>query len=303
MMMKMNMDMNLNTTSTMMQKDTMHMDMDSMQTNNAYSSSSSTFCQDTMMSMNMYMNGFEFSLIDSQSKPCLNFFFSNCTLNTRNKFILAMICAICLGMSIDGLAKVKRNYLSSLEEVRHHDNAKQQKQDDVQQQQNSKQPYHSIQIKITLTLFQGIQAFLGYLLMFNPMTYSIELLFSVLFELGLGYFLFGSHEFLLNVSSEEGGNHNSGNGGGGGLCHDFDDDNFEEIHHRLQLQRKNKILSTQTSEMTHVETDEEASETTTSYSTKNNHASDVSSSSLESKKLYYDDGCSTSNQKHWNGSL
>ena len=75
--------------------------------------------------MIMYMDGFTFSLFhhnnhnnnnnnsssSSSLSPCLNLLFSGYTLDNPYKFILAMIIVTCIGISVEGIAWLKRRYV------------------------------------------------------------------------------------------------------------------------------------------------------------------------------------------------
>lgn len=144
--------------------------------------------------MTMYMEGFQMSLINSSSKTCLNFFISGWTLNTRLKFFLAMIAVVCLGITIDGLSWLKRQYVSSLVL------APKRKRflhcGDVEEE--SKDSSCDTQEKIILIAFQFVQVLSGYILMLSAMTYSIELLISATIGLTIGSYLFGKQDMLLS---------------------------------------------------------------------------------------------------------
>ena len=176
-------------------------------------STSSSFCKSMNGSgggMTMYMSGFQSTLIDSSSKTCLNLYVSNWTLDTKFKFLFAMIFVLCLGTSLDGLAWLKRKYLLSLEEKQKkilyntttttntHQNVDIDCNNDHHHPtMDDNQSYPIVQVKIVLLIFQFLQAFIGYVLMLSAMTYSIELLLSAIFGLTLGCHLFGKHNMMF----------------------------------------------------------------------------------------------------------
>ena len=55
-------------------------------------------------------------------------------------------------------------------------------------------------VMIILTLFHGMQALSGYILMLAAMTYSIELLLSAITGLCIGYFMFYKQRLVLRKS-------------------------------------------------------------------------------------------------------
>ncbi len=153
----------------------------------------SIFCTPPMHGsggMTMYMDGFQSSLMNSSSKPCLNFYIYGWTLDTQHKFIFAMAVIICLGISVDGLAWLKRRYISSLEGR----NKRTGRDDDYN-------ILLSTQTKVKLSMFQFFQALLGYVLMLSAMTYSIELLFSAMIGLTLGSHIFRNkkHDSIFSM--------------------------------------------------------------------------------------------------------
>ena len=110
----------------------------------------------------MYMDGFHWSLRNQHS--CLNLFMNHWTLDTRQKFVLAMVFVMALAVAVEGLAKL-RNRLRRKEAQFPHN--------------------HFI-----ITVIHGLQAFVGYILMLVTMTFSFELLLCVVIGLMLGYGIF-----------------------------------------------------------------------------------------------------------------
>ena len=96
--------------------------------------------------------------------PCLNLFFPSWTLDTRTKFLLAMVGIVLLAIFTEFLSLLRF------------------------------QAQHSIRgsqtRRWTITLLHGLQALFGYVLMLATMTFSVELFLCVIGGLGLGYALF-----------------------------------------------------------------------------------------------------------------
>lgn len=113
----------------------------------------------------MYMDGFHFTL--SRGNPCLNLYFSSWTLDTPAKVWCAMIGITLLGIATEGISKVR-----SLISKRFTGSTK----------------------RWSITLFHGLQALVGYILMLATMTFSAELFFCVIFGLGLGFAFFYDDE-------------------------------------------------------------------------------------------------------------
>jgi hypothetical protein len=111
--------------------------------------------------MIMYMGGFRFSL--SGNEPCLNLFLPGWTLDTRAKFLWAMMGIVLLGIVTEGISKL-RSHLS-------------------------KRLSGTIK-RWTITLLHGLQALVGYILMLATMTFSLELLGCVIVGLVIGFALF-----------------------------------------------------------------------------------------------------------------
>jgi len=111
--------------------------------------------------MVMYMEGFSFSLKGNQ--PCLNLFFSAWTLDTRGKFLAAMIGIMALAVVTEGISKLR--FLLS-------------------------RRLNGAQRRWSVTGLHGLQAFVGYVLMLATMTFSLELFLCVILGLGIGFWIF-----------------------------------------------------------------------------------------------------------------
>ena len=186
------------------------------------------FC-DSAMSMTMYMDGFRSSLFaylftptpsppppaggadnmdgnmdsDDLSLPCLNFLLKRWTLDTPAKFVGAMIAMILLGITAEGLAAARSGgWIPSWA----HRLARQccscwscccssnarggggRSLTNRRGRQFSKSQRWFVKMCIISTHI--VQALVGYVLMLAAMSYSLELLGSVLLGLGIGYATF-----------------------------------------------------------------------------------------------------------------
>ena len=138
--------------------------------------------------MTMYMDGFRSPLLSylfhhqpdanttsSSVPPCLNFLFRGWTLDTPTKFLAAMMVVIILGIGVEAIAAVRSGdtiqYLFCHRRRRH----------------PALTPYQRVMIKMTAVGSHVLQAGCGYVLMLAAMSYSVEMLISVLFGLGVGY--------------------------------------------------------------------------------------------------------------------
>jgi hypothetical protein len=123
-----------------------------------------TFCRG--MYMTMFMDGFHFSLGRPKDKPsrCLTYFVSSWRLSEKGKFIGAMMFSFLFALMTEGLSACRGLV------VRH---------------------CHGRRLrKSLLTLIYALQSTAGYLLMFAAMSYSKELLASVVVGLMVGNRLF-----------------------------------------------------------------------------------------------------------------
>jgi hypothetical protein len=157
--------------------------------------------------MTMYMDGFSSTLMN-RSAPCLNLFFSDFTLDNELKLFLAMIIVVCIGISIEGVASLRRRYISGVKKK-------------IQNDPNNRRKEMK-RAKYVLSLYIGLQALIGYILMLSTMTYSIEIIFSAVSGLSLGFFIFGQHTSMLGSFGDGQGDRG---GGGSTPCCDFSEDN------------------------------------------------------------------------------
>jgi Ctr copper transporter family len=102
---------------------------------------------------------------------CLSLLLPSWTLDSRGKFLCACGGVVAFAVAVEGLTKL-RYY--------------QQQQQQLQQQRRSS----SSLLVMLVPLLHGLQALAGYLLMLIAMTYSVELLLSVMIGLALGYQFF-----------------------------------------------------------------------------------------------------------------
>jgi Ctr copper transporter family len=104
---------------------------------------------------------------------CLSLLLPTWTLDSRAKFLVACGGVVAFAVAVEGLTKL-RQY--------------QQQQQQLLQQQL---PRRSASLLVMLVpLLHGLQALAGYLLMLIAMTYSVELLVSVMIGLAFGYRIF-----------------------------------------------------------------------------------------------------------------
>lgn len=145
------------------------------------------------------MDGFRFTF--KGKEPCLNLYFSNWTLNSKSKLAAALIGVFILAILIEGLSKLRQQIVRACRQQH------QLAQEQPQQQQLDHQheagtgsnsfAWNPRLLRLSITVLHGIQAFLGYILMLATMTFSLELLFSVVLGLSTGYAIFFQTEDAL----------------------------------------------------------------------------------------------------------
>ena len=136
--------------------------------------------QHLVLSQIMYMEGFKFSLLHTE--PCLNLFLPSWTLDTVTKFHLAMVAVFAVSFLLEGLSAWRYRIVKSVQ--RH-------------QQSSSGILSTTFGLRLVVTLMHGLQGLLGYLVMLAVMTYSLELLLTVVAGLALGYAVFFQYEEAL----------------------------------------------------------------------------------------------------------
>uniref|UniRef100_A0A7S2HDD7 Copper transport protein n=1 Tax=Helicotheca tamesis TaxID=374047 RepID=A0A7S2HDD7_9STRA len=142
---------------------------------------SNSFCMSGMGGMGsssgtvMYMQGFRFALASDPSTPCLNLFFSSWTLNTRGKFVAAMIAVLLLSVITEGMSAFRLQMRKTLKPGKTR--------------------------KFLVVIMHGMQALLGYLIMLATMTFSIEMLLMVVTGIGIGYSAFFDDTSVPHVTT------------------------------------------------------------------------------------------------------
>jgi len=136
------------------------------------------FCTPSHMGngMTMYMDGFHSTLLAAppQPHPCINLFVSQWSLHTPLRFVLAMVAVVLLGIGVEMVGVASARYRARVNKRR---------------VEGGKVGEESLRVQVVLTLFRGLQALMGYVLMLATMTYSIELLLSAVTGLSIGFFL------------------------------------------------------------------------------------------------------------------
>jgi len=113
--------------------------------------------------MIMYMDGFRFSL--REGAPCLNLYFPGWTLDTREKFLIAMAGVVAMGVLTELISRLRFRVQRGL-------------------------TAGSLCKRWIITGLHGFQALVGYVLMLATMTFSFEILACVILGLALGYAIF-----------------------------------------------------------------------------------------------------------------
>jgi hypothetical protein len=121
----------------------------------------------------MFMDGYQFVL--TGNAQCLNFLLPSFTLDSGVKFSLALALSFVMGFGVEALASYRRNVFRRARETG----------------KNSKG---------LLTLLHGAQALIGYILMCLAMSYSIEVLISVVFGLMAGHWSFNAGDAFSEKS-------------------------------------------------------------------------------------------------------
>jgi Ctr copper transporter family len=123
------------------------------------------FCKG--MYMTMFMDGFHWTLLKQPSVQCLNYFVRSWRLENAGKFKGAMLFTFLLAVLIEGLSSARVTVVHSSTIIQ------------------KRQFLHGL-----LTAIYGLQALLGYILMLVTMSFSIELVASVIAGLMVGNLLF-----------------------------------------------------------------------------------------------------------------
>jgi Ctr copper transporter family len=152
------------------------------------------------------MDGFRFSMFGRQ--PCLNLYFPSWTLDTRLKFVAALFLVFGLSFAAEATSKFRHNL--------------------------SKRPigrdYQARRTRqMIISGLHGFQALLGYVVMLATMTFSVEILLSVVLGLSAGYFYFFAGEVGLegHVTTNP--------------CCNFMQDESDEREQRQQQQQQQEV--------------------------------------------------------------
>lgn len=130
-----------------------------------------SFCTGDM-AMIMYMDGFHWGLAGGQ--PCLNLFVASWTLDSRFKFVCAMLCIFGLAIMVQGSRQLRYKLIPS--------------RDLGMRSSRWTRLWRSH--KIRASALHATQALVGYLLMLTTMTFAVEFLLAVVLGLGVGHALF-----------------------------------------------------------------------------------------------------------------
>jgi len=118
------------------------------------------FCEG--MYMTMFMDGFHWTLLKRPSPQCLNYFVRSWRLEDAGKFKGAMLFTFLLAVLVEALSAVRGTVVRNMKR----------------------------QQKVLLTVIYAVQALLGYILMLVTMSFSVELVVSVISGLMIGNLLF-----------------------------------------------------------------------------------------------------------------
>jgi Ctr copper transporter family len=127
----------------------------------------SSFC-DGDMAMVMYMDGFHWSLKEEGS--CINLYLASWTLDTRWKFLIGMLGVVLLGVATEGIARLRH---------------------DLAMKARTSASEEHLKYTLYQTGLHGLHALSGYMLMLATMTFSCELMLSVILGLIIGFNRFG----------------------------------------------------------------------------------------------------------------
>jgi hypothetical protein len=128
------------------------------------------------------MDGFQWTL--KQQSSCLNFYFPSWTLDSKQKFLVAMLAVIGMGVFTEAIGR-----------LRHDVNVRARKITLLAATASSgtrrRHQRYLHRLWYLQTLLQGVNAFMAYVLMLATMTFSLEILGCVILGLMIGYFVFG----------------------------------------------------------------------------------------------------------------
>mmetsp|Transcript_4205 Transcript_4205/g.8768 ORF Transcript_4205/g.8768 Transcript_4205/m.8768 type:complete len:230 (+) Transcript_4205:65-754(+) len=147
------------------------------------------FCTSRMGGgMIMYMDGFRRTW--NGNHPCLNLFFPGWTLDSREKFIVALFGVFTMAVTVEGISKFRRRLVLMAKHSGSNNN-------NNRQTRAMSQKISPSLLRVLVTLIHGGQAVLGYLLMLATMTFSVELFFAVVLGLATGYAVFFQYRDAL----------------------------------------------------------------------------------------------------------
>lgn len=124
------------------------------------------FCRGVYMTM--FMDGFHWTLLKRPSPQCLNYFVRSWRLENASKFKGAMLFTFLLAVLVEALSAMRGSIVRNMKRQQH----------------------------VVLTVIYGIQALLGYILMLVTMSFSIELVLSLILGLMMGNLFFMKYEKL-----------------------------------------------------------------------------------------------------------
>ncbi|KAL3939012.1 MAG: hypothetical protein SGARI_001525 [Bacillariaceae sp.] len=130
-----------------------------------------------------YMDGFQWTLKEKSS--CLNFYFPSWTLDTKQKFLGAMLCVVIMGILTEGLGRLRHDTNKKARKLGLHAQTAPSSSARRQQRRRLSRLWY------LQTLLQGANALMAYILMLATMTFSLEILGCVILGLMIGYFVFG----------------------------------------------------------------------------------------------------------------
>ena len=119
------------------------------------------------------MEGFQWALKGESS--CINLFFVSWTLDTAGKFIIGMLGVVLLGIGTEGISRIRHGVVNKA---------------------RSCPPEEHLKYTLIQTGLHGLHAFSGYMLMLATMTFSCEMMLSVIIGLMIGYYSFGRTEVV-----------------------------------------------------------------------------------------------------------
>lgn len=149
------------------------------------------------MFMTMFMDGFHWSFVwltgTSSSSPssCLNYMLPSWKLDTASKFRGAMLFTFLLALLTETVSAMRRSVVRSLQHLRVR--RRDQLHVDNSNNTHNHQPPNSFAFggPLLLLVLYAVQALLGYILMIVAMSFSIELVGSIIAGVSIGHALFG----------------------------------------------------------------------------------------------------------------